>query len=180
MYIKDKLIAMTDLETSGDVFGVHEILEIGLVVFDQNTFEIKETMNVKVKPEKINNAVPEALLVNGYNEIDWEGAVSLDEAMQEYAEKTKDCVFCAYNVSFDWGFISNAFYKCKIPNHMSTRENHDRLDLLSIAYERGMKDEQSLSLKNACIKFGIPTEPEEHRALNGAMTAYNLFKKFYE
>lgn len=31
-----KKIAITDLETSGDVFGVHEILEIGLVLEGQS------------------------------------------------------------------------------------------------------------------------------------------------
>ena len=45
--LNERPIAMTDLETSGDVFGIHEILEIGLVVFDQNNFEIIDTLNIK-------------------------------------------------------------------------------------------------------------------------------------
>jgi len=168
---------MTDLETSGDVPGVHEILEIGLVVFDQNTFEILDTYNQKVKPVHIETAVPAALELNGYKAEDWQGAISLEEAIRVYGEKTKDCIFCAYNVSFDWPFINQAFWGAKIPNPMSTRENHDRLDLLSIAWERGLKNEKSLSLKTACKLFGVPPEPEPHSALNGAMTAYELFKK---
>jgi hypothetical protein len=54
---------MTDLETTGDIFSIHEILEIGLVLFDQQTFEILDTLNVKVKPEHIENAVPAALSI---------------------------------------------------------------------------------------------------------------------
>ncbi len=173
-------IAMTDLETSGDIFGVHEILEIGLVLFDQETFEIVDSYNRKVKPEKIENAVQAALDYNGYNEKDWEEAVSLEEAIKEYKNRAGANILCSYNVSFDWGFISDAFFRFGIENPMSTRENHDRLDLLSIVWERGLKNEKSWSLKSACKLFGVEPEPEPHNALNGTMTAYKLFKKLSE
>src|SRR3989344_2858521 len=194
--LNERPIAMTDLETSGDMpcgcpahtrdpqfsnqtkdWGKlgHEILEIGLVVFDQSTFEILSTYEAKVKPLHIENAVPAALERNGYKEEDWQTAIFLEQAMQVYGEKTKDCIFCAYNVSFDWSFVNQAFWQNKIQNPMSTRENHDRLDLLSIAWERGLKKEKNLSLQNACQLFGVPSEPFPHSALNGAMTAYELF-----
>jgi DNA polymerase-3 subunit epsilon len=173
----ERKIAMTDLETSGDVFGLHEILEIGLVVFDPITFEITDTYNQKVKPEHIENAVPAAIERNGYKKENWREAVDLEEAIKIYADKTQECIFCAYNVSFDWGFISDAFRRTGIKNPMSTFENHDRLDLLSIAWERGLKNENSFSLKTACKIFDVSPEPEPHSALNGAMTAYELFKK---
>jgi DNA polymerase III epsilon subunit-like protein len=172
-------IAMTDLETSGDVFGVHEILEIGLVVFDPKTFEILDTYNQKVKPLHVENAVPAALIHNGYKLEDWKEAIALEKAIKIYGEKTEECLFCSYNVSFDWGFISDAFWRAKIENPMSTFENHDRLDLLTLAWAAGLKNEKSLSLKTACKLFGIDPEPEPHTALNGAMTAYKLFQKLF-
>ncbi len=171
------LIAMTDLETSGDVFGVHEILEIGLALFDPNTFEIIDPYNRKVKPEKIENAIKDAIDLNGYNEKDWKEAVSLEEAMREYKQRAGNSIFCAYSATFDWGFISDAFYKTGLENPMSTYENHERLCLFSIAWEKGLKNEKSWSLKTACKLFGVEPEPEPHNALNGAMTAYKLFKK---
>ena len=177
MKLEGRKIAMTDLETTGDVFGVHEILEIGLVVFDQKTFEITDTLNIKIKPLHIENAVPEALTVNGYKAEDWTEAVSLKEAMEIYAEKVKDAVFCAYNATFDWGFISDAFRTTGVINPLSTKENHDRLDLLSIAFAKGLDKSQSLSLRSACDMFGVPKEPTVHRAINGAETNYELFKK---
>jgi hypothetical protein len=70
----DKFIAMTDLETSGDIFSVHEILEVGLVVFDHKTFEIKDKYSEKVKPKNIENAVQAALDYNGYSEEGWRNA----------------------------------------------------------------------------------------------------------
>lgn len=168
---------MTDLETSGDVPSAHEILEIGLVVFDQDTFKILDTYNQKTKPEHIENAVPAALERNGYKPENWSDAIDLKKAMEQYVQKTQNCIFCAYNVSFDWAFINEVLYKNKISNPMSIRENHDRLDVLTMAWIAGLKNEPSFSLKTACKFFGIPLEPEPHNALSGAMTAYELFKK---
>jgi len=173
MKASERKIAMTDLETSGDVFGVHEILEIGLVVFDQNTLEIIDTLNIKTKPLNIGNAVPAALEKNGYNEKDWQDALSLKEAIQEYADKTKDAIFCAYNATFDWGFMNDAFRKTGVEDTM----DYHRLDLLSIVWTKSLKDKEKWSLKTACEMFDIPPESEVHRAINGAMTAYELFKK---
>src|SRR6185369_17413366 len=159
MNFKESPIAMTDLETSGDVFSVHEILEIGLVVFDQKTFEILDTMNVKVKPEHIENALDVALERNGYKEENWKEAISLEEAIKIYKEKTQHAIFCSYNVSFDWGFICEAYQKAGIQNPMNTPENHDRIDMLTLAWAKGLKDSPSLSLKSACKMFGVPPEP---------------------
>jgi DNA polymerase III epsilon subunit-like protein len=97
--------------------------------------------------------------------------------MRQYAEKTQEAIFCSYNVSFDWGFITEALYRSGITNPMATRANHNRLDMLTLAYAKGLKDSPSLSLKSACEMFGIAPEPEPHSALNGAMTAFELFKK---
>lgn len=166
-------IAMTDLETSGSVFGVHEILEIGLVVFDQTTSEVLDTLSIKTKPLHIANAVPKALERNGYNEKDWENAVPLEEALTLYAEKTKDAIFCAYNATFDWGFVNEAYRKTGVKDSM----DYHRLDLLSIAWEKGLKHETSWTLKRACELFNIPPEPDVHTALHGALTAFELFKK---
>jgi DNA polymerase III epsilon subunit-like protein len=173
MKMNERKIAMTDLETSGDIFGVHEILEIGLVVFDQNTLEITDTLSVKVKPLNIENAVPAAIAKNGYKEEDWKEAVNLGEAIQMFADKTKDAIFCAYNATFDWGFMNDAFRKTGVKDMM----DYHRLDLLSIAWDKGLAKNESWSLKTACDMFGIPPEPPVHRAINGAMTAYELFKK---
>jgi DNA polymerase III subunit epsilon len=168
---------MTDLETTGDIPGLHEILEIGLVLFDPETLEILDTMDVKTKPKHIETAVPGVLDYNGYSEEGWKDAVSIEEAMKVYGEKCREATFCSYNVSFDWPLVLYGFWKAGIDNPMSTRANHDRLDLLTMSWAAGLKNEPSLSLKTACELFGVPPEPEPHSALNGAMTAYELFKK---
>jgi len=180
MKAKDRKIAMTDIETTGDIPSRHEILEIGLVIFDPKTFEIAEVWETKIKPVRIETAIKEAIDYNGYSHEKWQDAIDLEEAMKVYGALTENCFFASYNVSFDWMFINEAFAKANIENPMSTLENHDRLDLLSIAWDRGLKNEDSFSLRTACKFFDIEPEPAPHNALNGAMTAYKLFRKLEE
>jgi len=172
MNLKDRNIAITDIETSGDIFTENEILEIGLVLVNSKTLEIIDTLNVKVKPEHIENAVPAALERNGYKEENWKEAVSLKEAMEQYASKTKDAIFYAYNVSFDWGFMNEAFRKTGVKNLM----DYHRIDLMSMVYLKFRDQLNSLSFNSISKLIGIPEEPMPHMALNGAKQAYYLLK----
>jgi len=60
-----------------------------LVVINQKTLEIIDTLDIKVKPEHIETADEFALKINGYNETDWKDALTLKEAMSIYGQKQK-------------------------------------------------------------------------------------------
>ena len=128
--IFERPIAITDVETTGLDFAIQEIVEIGLVVIDQQTLEILNTLDVKVKPEHIETADDFALKVNGYNKTDWKDAITLKEAMSIYGEKTKGAIFCAHNVTFDWSFIFEVFKKTGVKNQM----DHHRIDLFTMIW----------------------------------------------
>lgn len=166
MKFLERPYAITDAETTGLDFKIHEIIEIGLVLAHPETLDILDTFEIKVFPEHIETASPQALQVNGYNPADWAAAVSLKEAMEQYAEKTKDAVFAAHNVTFDWGFIDEAFKKTLVKDLM----DYHRIDTWTIAYEKLRKSGlDKFSLKDLCIYFGIEPEPPIHRGINGAM-----------
>lgn len=111
-------LAITDLETTGLDPKIHDILEIGLIVVDQVSLAILDTLELKVRPEHIETASPSALLLNGYNERDWCNAVSLKEAMLAYSSKSAGAVFCSHNVTFDWAFSAEAFSRTGVKNEM--------------------------------------------------------------
>ncbi len=69
--------------------------------------------------------------------------------------------------------MNDAFRKTEVKDQM----DYHRLDILSLAWLKGMKEKESWSLKNACEIFGVSPEPEIHRAVNGAMTCFELYKK---
>lgn len=167
-------IAITDLEMTGLDPDIHEIIEIGLVVVRQDTFEIIDTLDLKVKPEHPETGTEEAIRISGYNTKDWEGAIPLKDALTQYVEKTKDAIFCAQTINNDWLWLSRAFKKTGVQHSM----DYHMIDIPSISWEkmRG-KGVNKVRLGAMAEYLGIPREPEVHRALNGAMLAYEVLKK---
>lgn len=170
-------IAITDVETTGLDPAMHEIIDIGLVVVNQKTLEIIETLDVRVKPKNIKTATSFALNLNGYNEADWQNALTLQEAMRLYSAKTEEAIFAAHNVTFDWSFIFEAFNKTKIRNLM----DYHRIDLFTMAWLK-LKDSGLKKFNGDAIAkhLGLKEEPLPHRGINGAMKAYEVFKKLIE
>jgi DNA polymerase III alpha subunit (gram-positive type) len=175
MDFQKRHIAITDVETTGLDFHIHEIVEIGLIVIDQKTFKVIDEWNVKVKPSHIKTGAASAIKFCGYNKLDWANAMSLKEAMEIYSKKTKNAIFLAQNSFFDWSFISEAFKDTGVEDHT----DYHRVDLFSIGWSK-QKDFPKLkefSLSGMCRYFEIPKEPMPHRAVNGARKAYEVLKK---
>jgi len=173
-YLKRPL-AITDVETTGLDAQLHEIIEIGLIVVEQDTLKIIDKLDVKVKPVHIKTAVKKALEVNGYNEKEWARAWDLKEAMEIYAEKTEKAIFLAQNAYSDWAFINEAFKKTGVEDGM----DFHRLDLFSIGWSRKEKFPglAKLSLSSMCRYFEIEPEPMPHRAGNGVRKNLDVLKK---
>lgn len=175
MDLLNRIIAITDLETTGLDAHLHEIIEIGLVLINHENLEVIEEWEVKVKPVHIETAAIKALEINGYNSNDWIKALDLAEAMKIYSQKTREAVFLAHNTFTDWSFIVEAFKKTGIEDLM----DYHRLDLFSIAWSRknklpGLKE---FHLSELCRHLNVLAEPLPHRALNGARVEYGVLKK---
>lgn len=179
-------LAITDVETTGFDAGIHEIIEIGLVLADQETLKIKDEWAIKVKPKKIRTAAEKALKVAGYNRLDWLKAVTLKEAMEIYSKKTKNAIFVAQNSFFDWSFISEAFKQTGVEDHT----DYHRVDLFTIGWFtlnqlNGSKSKElsklkEFTLKSMCQHFGLDPEPMPHRALNGAKKAWEVLRNLQQ
>ena len=174
MKILERPIAITDVETTGLDEIIQEIIEVGLVLVNQQTFEIIDTLDVKVWPEHLETATEFALKLNGYNAANWQNALTLQTAMVLYSKKTKDAIFCAHNVTFDWSFILEAFKKTGVKNSM----DYHRVDLFTMAWMKLRNSGLEKFNMNEVAKYlGIPEEPIPHRAINGSMTAYEIYKR---
>ena len=167
-------IAITDVETTGLDPQKHEIVEIGLVLIDQETGEVIDTLDLKVKPEHIETADDVALKLNGYNETDWQDAVTILEAIALYGKKAENAIFCSHNVTFDWSFILEAFKKAGQKNTL----DYHRLDLFTLIWTKTRDSKiESFNLNRVAQFLGLPEETLPHRAINGARTAHEIFKK---
>jgi len=164
-------LAFVDLETTGlDPFR-NEILEIGVVLYRPET-DTHTEWSVKVKPERIEDAHPKALEINGYTEKAWTKAVTIEHALKELNKKCgPNATFLAYNATFDWSFLEVASARTGI----ALPFQYHRLCVMSMA--RKLLRLPSYTLKNVCEHLQIPPEPSVHRALNGARNAYEVYLK---
>ncbi len=171
----ERNLAITDVETTGLDWHIHEILELGLLVVDQNTFEVRDEFEIKVRPEHIETADERSLEIAGYDEQAWEGAVPLAEAMRQYAAKIEGCIFVAHPMTVDFSFIDQAFKKTGVENPM----HYHQLDLFSMAWLAKREDESlsKVTLHELTKHFDLTIEPSPHRAINGARLAFEILKK---
>ncbi|MBI2633408.1 MAG: 3'-5' exonuclease [Parcubacteria group bacterium] len=187
--LTEKLIAITDLETTGldpviwkrkwfapwtrHPVEWHEIIEIGVVIAAQDTLEIVETWEAKVKPEHIKTAQSAAMAVNGYSPDQWKESLRLKDALQIYADKTAGTVFCSQNASFDSKFLDHAFKKTGIVHAI---DFYHAIDTRSLAWQALRRQGLEKFNLNSIAKFlGIEEEPKPHRAINGVMVAYKIY-----
>ncbi len=169
-------LAFIDVETTGFDPEVAEIIELAAVIakYKDGELVVTDQLDLKIRPEHIEDADPAALRVNGYNEADWLFAVSLGDAMKLFAEKTEGAIFVAHNMAFDYGFITQAFKKTGVENKM----HYQKLDTISIAFTV-MKDNDEmnkLSLKALTEHYGIENK-KAHSAFADTYALYELFKK---
>lgn len=182
--MKKHNLAFIDTETTGLDFDKHEIIELGCVIVAQTweegkppSFEIVEELDLKIKPERIEDADPVALRVNGYDPADWVFAYSLKEAMTIVSEKTKDCIMVAHNMPFDFAFIQKAFMKTGIENKM----HYHKLDTISMAFAKlhGNAEIDKFSLRFLCERFGIDNK-KAHTALSDSRATFELYQKLMQ
>lgn len=176
--MRSRFLIFLDLETTGLQVQKHEIIEIGALKVNCNKpFNIVEELEIKVKPESIENADKEALKIVGYTPEEWVGATKLNDALNKLEEFSKNGVLVGYNVNFDWAVLDRAYYSlCKTDPFY-----YHRLDVMPMAYCK-LYNKRSLkrfSLGEICRYLKIKRE-NEHRALSDAKTTYLLFKKLME
>lgn len=167
-------LCITDIETSSLDHITGEILEIGFIIADSETFKIYGKFNFKTIPEHIETASKKALEVNGYDPNEWKDAIPLKQALEFFAKASDGCIFMGQNPTFDWGFIEVGFNKYNIKHQL----NYHKLDSLSMAYIKIPHDKmQSWSLKSICTYLKIPPEDKVHRSISGAEKCYEVYKE---
>ncbi len=174
-------LAFIDTETTGTDPNVHEIIELAVIIARQverpgrgPKIDIIEEAEWKIKPKRIEKAEPEALRVNGYNEVDWMFAIDREKAMKEFAKKTESCIFVSHNLTFDYAFVSKAFEETVVDNRM----HYGKLDTISIAFARLYDAPQAdrFSLKSLCTLLKVDNA-KAHTALADTRALVEVYRK---
>ena len=155
-------IIITDVETTGLEPGFHEIIDIGSIMVDHDLNEIAR-IDVKLKPDHIYNAHPEALAVNGYTPEAWVHAVPQSYAAHLFQSFSATGILCAWNITFEYGFLTDLFAKTGVPNLM----DYHRIDIPSIAW-MALPCLKKFSMDAVSEYLGIPPEQKPHTGIRGA------------
>ena len=183
--MKKHNLAFIDLETTGLDPDKQEMIELGCVVARQVAnpsgrgakLEIVSEFDLKIKPEHLETAEPDALRINGYNSGDWLFAADLPQALKLLNEKAEGAMMISHNITFDWSFLERAFIKTKMQNKLASV----RLDILSMAFAKLYHDPkiQRFNLRALTEYFGLKND-QAHTALADIKVTVEIYKKLLE
>jgi DNA polymerase-3 subunit epsilon len=167
-------ITFVDIETTGLDFRRHEILEIGVIRVDAKTLEVIAQCDVRVSPERLDLASPEALAVSGFSLAAWAEASTLEVALARVAPLFEGALVAGHNVGFDWAFLEEAFRREALP---LPDVAYHRLDTVSLAWPLVATGElRSLSLDSVAAYLGLE-RPSPHRALADARCSLEVARR---
>jgi len=148
--LADRPLCFIDCETTGLDPKEHEIIEFAMVRSLRDLDSLRERgvsfdgwlptsksdwlhWSTKVRPQHIENAQPEALEVNGYQEAEWTDAPFFEDVAPRIAELLWGCLLVGHNVGFDRNFLFHAFRRIGMDD---VNLPHNCIDTISLAYVR--------------------------------------------
>lgn len=167
-----------DIESSGTEPIVHSILSLGAIDFDhpENRFygecRVWDGAHISDESLEVNGCTKEEA-TNPNKKTEEE----LIRAFQSWATDFPDTTFAGQNVSFDRDFVKAAYHRAVLDHHFA----HRTIDTHTLAWmhmvKRGLtppidpkKHHSALNLDAVLNYCGIPSEPEPHNALTGALS----------
>lgn len=171
---RDRPLLFIDLEMTGLDPTVHEIIEVGALVVDGRTLEVKQEYEAKVKPEHIETADPEALKINGYKAENWTGAKQISEVLGDLNNLAPGALVVGWNMSVDWSFLESAHKKTGVKRTF----DYHTIDILPLAWEYALKHSEikEIKLSEFCKHFKIE-RGEKHQAMADIKATYQVFRK---
>lgn len=163
--MKDVKFAITDIETTGSGIKGNKITEICVIVV-QDGVVIDEYSSL-VNPSQSIPLYIESL--TGINDEMVSGAPQFSEIADEVEKITKDCIFVAHNVNFDYNIVKSEF------NSLNREFKRKRLCTVRLT-KKLIPGLFSYSLGNICSSINIP-HTDRHRAKGDCDATVTLFQR---
>lgn len=159
------MYAIVDVETTGGSARYERVIEVAVVLHDGQ--RVVDTFATLLYPER---SIPWNITrITGINDEMVANAPRFFEVARRIVEMTREAVFVAHNVSFDYGFLREEF--ARLGYTFSCRQ---RLCTVRLA-RKVFPGLPSYSLDNLRAHFGIGSE-RAHRALDDALATARLLE----
>lgn len=180
-----KDIVNIDLECTVSEKKLGSICDLGAVLIDKNTLEIKNEFSSLIKPYKI-YFDPVAMAVHGITEEELRKAPSLERVLDafqiwivKYTNKNEKCVYLS-----SWGAYFDIPYLKEAYNYLKREYPFDYkcMDLKGfMKYDCALTGKPFKGgLKKASRRLGISDEWDQHRALPDAIQGALILKTLVE
>lgn len=172
--LRQRDLCFIDVETTGPVFGWHEIIDIGALRVSGERLNIQETWQVTIRPRFPERITEVAREINGYSDEKWANAQDPSPSLWEsFIGFATGCVPVCHNPSFDRAFVTLA---ASTENKTDLGLDYHWIGTESMAWPLYLKGHlPKLSLKAICEYSKVDPEPMPHTALNGAMACYQVY-----
>ena len=126
-----KAICFLDTETTGLIPRYAEVIEVAMI---RREHDGKETrFHTLIKPERIENAHPKALEINGYaaDPTRWDDAPLMEEIGPKIADFCRGSVLCGHNIAFDESMIAANFRRSEVRRRIPIH----KIETMTLAWE---------------------------------------------
>ena len=159
------MYSVVDIETTGNGYKGQKITEISIFLFDGQ--KVIDEFTSLVNPEQ--RIPPFITNLTGITEAMVSTAPKFYEIAKKIVEITKDAIFVAHNVNFDYNIVRDEF--------KSLGFDYKRKKLCTVRLSRKIiPGLSSYSLGNICTAEGIEIA-ERHRAKGDAEATVELFRR---
>ncbi len=172
----DKDLCFIDIETTGSLFGYHEIIEVAAIRTSPDAGNIKQVWHKRIKPKHPDYITPIAKDLNGFTLEEWaDEPYSSEVIWKEFYNFAKDCVAVCHNPSFDRAFVSITAADSGI---VDLGLDYHWIGTESLGWPLYLHGQIAKpSLDELCKLFGFPKEPIPHRALEGAKRCREVYMR---
>lgn len=162
------MYSIVDIETTGNGYRGTKITEISIFVFDGK--KVIDEFTTLVNPERV--IPPFITNLTGITNQMVKTAPKFYEVAKKVQELTKDTIFVAHNVNFDYNIIQDEF------KHLGFDFKRKKLCTVRLS-RKIIPGLRSYSLGNICADEGIHIS-DRHRAKGDAEATVELFRRLLE
>jgi DNA polymerase III alpha subunit (gram-positive type) len=174
-----KDLCFIDVETTGSLFGYHEITELAAIRTTESARAVIDIYQVKIMPKHPERVTETAKQISNFGVDDWKDAVdSSNELWQKICLFWSDCIPVCHNPPFERAFITLAMTDV---GNSSIGLDYHWIGTESLAWPLYVSGQiHKISLSTLLDYFDLPPEPLPHRAINGAMSCKGVYIKLME